>query len=840
MGPWDEAAGNYFEEGLDLPIHTKRGKNAKLPCPLSKYHMQLIINTLGTYLRAMTPHARDSFFAITIVFMILNKPLPYFVGKVRSTRKAIANSSLTSQDERALIDYYKIMRRQGYGRAKEMILYMASKAIKKNGNMMGEQLPDAKWWQSFCTRNNQPMSAVTEEFLNAPKDQANEIALNGCTQQLFDALCSNKYGINFLEHPELIFSCNENLFDLDEAFKQLIHMKTDPPKDKDIEEGLCPDVSHLPSQRVDGKVSVSLVDDIKPRKYLKTSVLTCVNAVGHSLPPFFVHSPHYSDSSRDSYERHTHQRLDEDFFLLWFHEVFLQNPARRGPCILIYDGQNCLVTREMLMAASVNDVIMFCIPANCTGELQPIDMSVKGMFSDVWRSASANKDIENDSKHHSFTRIFKDVWNSVANESVITERFKAIGIFPFSRHSVVTSNLNNVFESDDFGQERLGGFLEPDSDVNQQVRKKDSFINLAMKNPRSNMDKQLDGNQNFLRPAGRITRPTMSILNQPLNEAPSIAQMIGDEDEFREDFPEISNSADEFSSCSDEGGTSMVALSSSITSLPNLVSQKCMADSVPFSPTDRVTSPTMAPHKRHHLPKIPDVSLHERQQSTPTGPVRNIVPQYQRTFHSVPGSVASRKRPSPFGDMRQSAKKTYPLSIRHPPPPQEPRPELLPRGGPPSAELRALEEVLDQARKAKFQKAFEEGSSHTEDSDPLYQLWKTLKFRFLQGGNALRNDWNPISCQVNQVSPSVIEITPKSTGLQANEALQSPYPVNSGCQCSETLRTILTPAGNISVNRNATVIVIMPEKEEPRADNRPTAVDSNGTAREPSNRSTSV
>ena len=736
------------------------------------------------------------------------------------------------------------MRKQGYGRAKEMIMYMASKAIKKNGNIMGEQLPDAKWWQSFCTRNNQPMSPGTEQFLNAPKEHIAEFMLNNCTQQLFEAFTTNKYGINFLEHPELIFSCNENSFDLDDTLKQILNVKEGSAKDKQAtEEGLNSDTHEQPNQRVDGKISVSLVDDDKIRNLLegksqKTSAVTCVNALGHCLPPFFIHSPPTNDSSQGACERQTQERLDEDFFLLWFHEIFLQNPARRGPCLLIYDGQNCLVTREMLMAASVNDVIMFCIPANCTEELQPIDLSINGIFANAWRNVLLSKEIDHELTHQSFARLFKEVWCNVAVETVIIERFKAVGIFPFSRHSAATPILGTVFEGDDFGHERFGALLGPDSDVNFQARKKDNLMNSAMKNSRSNSDKQIDGNQNFMRPAGRITRPTMSSLNQPLNETPIITQMIGEEEEFREDFPEISNSADEFSSCSDEGGTSMVALSSSITSLPNLTMQKGANESISYSPTEHASSPTMAPQKRHLASKVTEAALHERAPFSSAGPVRNMIPQYQRVIHSVPGSL-SRKRPNPFADLRQSVTKGHTLPIRHPPP-QDARQDLLPRGAFNPTELRAFEEIIDQGRKARFQKAFEDGLPHTEDNDPLYQLWRSLKLKYMHFPNVFRNEFNQGSCQVNQVSPSIIEITPKMTGASTVNTRHLSGQASRSCQCSESLRTILTPAGNISVNRNATVIVIMPEKQEPRADNPSTSTDSNGTAREQSNTTTTV
>ena len=736
------------------------------------------------------------------------------------------------------------MRKQGYGRTKEMIMFMASKAIKKNGNVTADQLPDAKWWQSFCTRNNQPVSSGIDEHRTASKSQVNEILLNNCAQQLFDALTNNKFGINFLEHPELIFSSNENFFDLEETSKQILNFKEGADKDKQVaEESLSPHVTDQTSNTVDGKISVSLIDDEKLKnlfdlhgkgKAQKSSVITCVNALGHLLPPFFVHSPQTTDFPFGNCERYTQERLDEDFFLLWFHEVFLRNLARRGPCLLIYDGQNCLVTREMLMAASVNDVIMFCIPASCTDELQPIDMSANGIFSDVWRSVVLNKEFDHELTHHSFTRIFQDVWLSAATESVIAERFKLTGIFPFSRQITAPKSLGADFEGDDFGQERFSAFLGPDSDVNLQARKKDSPMNLPIRNQRSNTDQQTDGNQNFMRPGGRLTRPTMSILNQPLNDVPMINQMIGDEDEFREDFPEISNSADEFSSCSDDGGTSMVALSSGITSVPSLVTYKNATDSVSYSPTDHVTSPKMAPQKRHHSSKVTDVVMHERQMLSTSGPARTMVPQYQRVIHSVPGSL-SRKRPSSFADMRPNTAKNHLPSIRHPPP--DARSEVFTRATSELSELRALEEVLDKGRKAKFFKAFDGGLVYTEDNDPLYQLWRSLKLKSLNTPT-YRNDFNLVSCQVNQVSPSIIEIRPKTTCAQATESRQIPALLNHNCQCSESLRTILTPAGNISVNKNATVIVIMPEKQD--CENLSASIESNGTTREQSNRSTSV
>ncbi|XP_065053905.1 uncharacterized protein LOC135682792 [Rhopilema esculentum] len=762
-------------------------------------------------------------------------------GKVRSAKRAVTTSALSAQDERALIDYYKIMRKQGYGKAKDMIMYMAGKTVKKNGNVSGEPFPSTKWWQSFCARHNQPLANESEEFYGMQKQRVRDMLLSNCTQQLFDGLTSNKYGINFLEHSELIFSCNESSFDLNDMAKRFNQYKSEMGKTgQEACEEMNTDAGDHAVSRVDGKISVSLDNDTRMSKPREVSVITCVNALGQSLPPLFIHMSDNRDTPRGNFEKYAQDRLDDDFFLVWFHDIFLQNLARRGPCILIYDGQNCLVTREMLMAASVNDVIMFCIPAVLSQELQPMDLSLDGVFSETWKNVAVNHEPHNTFiTNQAFTEIFKEFWGNVSSEVVVTDRFKSVGIFPFSRQNITTANLNTVFEGDDFGPERLNPILGPDPDLNLQGRRKDSLVNIAMKNPRSNLgnfDKHVDGNQNFVRPSGRITRPTMSILNQPLNDPPIITQMMNDEDEFREDFPEISNSTDEFSSCSDEGSSSMVALSSSVTSLPNSGPQKGSCDSLPGVSMEHVISPTMAPQKRLHMPKVTEVNLYDRHLLSPPASVRNPMAQFQRVIHTGPGTL-SRKRPSPYAESRPSAPKAYPLSgvsLRYSSP--DIRSDAFIRGQSNIAELRALEEVLDPVRKAKFQKAFDDGLDVTEDFDPLFQLWKSVKLRFIQ--NPGRVEHNPHACQINQVSPSIIEIAPKTTGsaTSADTRLTS-HQTNSSCQCSENFRTILTPAGNLSVNRNATVIVIMPEKQGAQEE---TATGESANGRDQGSCSTSV
>lgn len=768
-------------------------------------------------------------------------------GKVRSAKRAASTQALTAQDERMLIDYYKIMRKQGYGKAKEMIMYMAGKTTKKNGNVLGEAFPSEKWWLSFCARNNQPVSFETDEIYGMPRQEVNNVILNNCSQQLYDALTANKYGINFLEHPELIYSCNENYFNLDTMNQLINKWKLEKEKDEHINgDGIGQAMTSNVDHRVDGKIPVLLGEENSQLRPPRTSVITCVNAVGHTLPPLFIHSPDNRDAIRGCYEKYTSERVDDDFFLLWFHEIFLQNISRRGPCILIYDGSNCMVTREMLMAASVNDVIMFCVPATLSHELQPMDLGTEGIFSDTWKSMLLNQELENGVTSNShFVHLFKEVWSQVATEVVIAERFKAVGIVPFTRQNVTTSNLNTVFESDEFNTDRFGSFMGPDSDVILHAKRKDSYMNAAVKNSRNhlgNAEKQtFDGNQNFIRPSGRITRPTMSMLNQPLNESPIMSQIIPDDDEFREDFPEISNSADDFSSCSDEGNTSMVALSSTVTNLPAVMPPR-HANDCP-STTEHVISPTMALQKRHYIPKMTEPNFpptNERMILSPPGNVRNQLPPFpgRRVIHSVPGALPRKRPANSHHETRPGKIKSHPTStitMRHSP--QEMRPDLFVRNSPSHAELHAFEEVLDQPRKAKFQKAFESGQNSTEDSDPLFMLWKSLKLRY---SNVTRPDYNPFTCQVNQVSPSLVEITPKTTVPSVADVRPTTCPSSSRCHCSENYRTIQTPAGNVQVSKNATVIVIMPETKGNHTDSSTLVGDPDKSQDDSNSRSTPI
>ena len=737
---------------------------------------------------------------------------------------------LSVQDEKALLSFYKVMQKQGYGKIKEMIMHMAGKITRKNGYNAGEAFPNETWWQSFCSRHNVPVTLESNEVFGVPKQQINEVILNKCYQQLLETLVSNRYEINFLDHPELIYSCNENNFLLDRLNCILsCNMQPENRQPDLINHDLDEHVSKIPvapKAERDSSSKVELADSGLSATG-SCSVITCANASGQSLPPMFIHSKSIADSQFNTsdgiVEKVTNRRLDQDFFLIWFHEIFLKNTPRSGPLVLLYDGSNCFLTKDILMAAAMNDVVLLCIPAALSHILQPLDLSLDGIFSASWQNFNFSALGTSSISHVNFSQVFIAVWSTMISSSVITDRFKEVGIYPFLRQNVTILGLEDVTERNN----QFSAAKKDSNDTQKHARE------LTISSKVGCLEKSLDTNQNFMRHAGIITRPTMSNLNQPLTDIPVVTQIITEEDGYTNDFSDAYQepaSADEVSSSSDDGSPNIVSVNTTLS--PNATLSRSSLE----GHSSFVRSPTMTasqqnqnsylayqnhkimPIKKYSVLASPQVKQSPNNNNNNNRETKASGHTLKNGSESPSPSNSSRPmRHSPRAFLSPPSSAFAASLVQAPPRNQFSNLQIL-------ASLNALEELLDHRKISKFQKAYDSRQENTMDLDPLYPVWKSLRVRSVAPLNSARSSVQPhlqpnvqphlqphvqplvqphVPPHVNPASTSVYD-TPVST----NHKETKPFP----CSCMDEYRTIVTPAGNLSVNRKATVVVIMPEK----------------------------
>eukprot|EP00794_Sanderia_malayensis_P012695 gene12695-13997_t len=718
-------------------------------------------------------------------------------GKVKNVIK-IGPQGTPGHNEKSLASYYKMMSKQGYGKTKEMILDMASKLLLISGM---DQLSIEAWWLSFCSRHNQPLFDTDDVFGSTSKQQVNNVTLNDCYQQLLDTFTSNKYDLNFLERPEMIYSCNENNFHFD-RINDLINGGVKIGRSSQGSENLsCSEKSPArlqtqPSFEMNQIGSQAFQDD-------SCSVITCVNAMGNSIPPMFIHKmDNHAVQLNSQFEKQASTRFDQDFFLTWFNDIFLKNlPRSSGPCVLIFDGDNCYVTKDLLVSAAMKDVIMFCIPASLSHALQPLDLSIDGVFHELWRSFLVqNASEKGNVSHANFSQLFLSAWKKIVTKSVVAERFRVLGIYPFFRQNAallgMSDSANNSENSARNGKDVTiveGSVQSLHKDI--LTRAVDSIGQLDKLT-----DANFDSNHNHLRYTGIITRPTMSNLNQPLNDSPALVQFIGNED----DYHDVNSTEDVFSSSEDCHGNPSITSVNSMASAANskLALNKSTSSSFSvISTNQKRLNTSLASHSVqlgnsfHNGAKSqvtsPTYMKHSSVLNTANDSMHTQSPISQIQITNIKGdSLLNRAMPlnTKFtqSTSNTSAKNTSPQKR-----------SSSAMSASTSASLNALEELLSRRRLGKFQNAFEHSQENCNDFDPLYAVWRALKLGI----------FHPPNSNTNQDIR-----TPENKNNRCIDGLD---PGPQSCPCSkDEYRTIVTPSGNVSVNRNATVVVIMPEKPE--------------------------
>jgi hypothetical protein len=72
----------------------------------------------------------------------------------------------------------------------------------------------------------------------------------------------------------------------------------------------------------------------------------------------------------------------------WFKDTFIPQAEKRNksgkPILLIYDSHGSYEKYELLHLAKEHKIILFSLPPHMTHKLQPLDVSVFGLFVHAW------------------------------------------------------------------------------------------------------------------------------------------------------------------------------------------------------------------------------------------------------------------------------------------------------------------------------------------------------------------------------------------------------------------------------------------------------------------------
>ena len=317
---------------------------------------------------------------------------------------------LSAEDEKKLASYLIDVSKQGYGKSKEIILYMATQIAVKRGKKVEGCLSEM-WWRHFLKRNPEISMRATQNF-GIVRTLVTRTTIEQFYERLYETLTDNPYG-SLLEKPHLIFNCDESGFEFDSINKTVAAARG---------------AKHIPR--------------VSKGQHEKVTVLACSSAAGNSLPPMLIYKsqsgrvPNGVQEGAPTNTLFTAQKsgwIDKDLYLKWFNELFLKHIPEERPVLLLVDGHKAHVTQDVIETAIRNKILVFCLPAHSSHLLQPLDLSLFGPLKRGWVRACAafNHIASMVVNQRNFAKIFNVAWHSSNTPQVIRGGFRRAGIYPF-------------------------------------------------------------------------------------------------------------------------------------------------------------------------------------------------------------------------------------------------------------------------------------------------------------------------------------------------------------------------------------------------------------------------
>ena len=337
-------------------------------------------------------------------------------GRVKPGSVWGKKTKLSTADESALLKAATTRAQKGIGFSKGTFLRYVGVFAEERGLNFKRNKPSDMWWRSlkarhpnFSLRSPEPTAANRHSAMTRER-----------IQQYFGSLKEVMDLNNFHEHPEKIWN-------MDETGIQTAHK---PPKV----------IAAKGAKTVHGRASIS-------RETI--TVIACGNAVGLSIPPYFIvpgktskklhgfdielctdpTSPLHGAKFSVSESGWTKEGIGR----LWFKEHFLPNIGHARPQVLIFDGHGSHNNTEFIKIAREENIILGELPSHTSNWTQLFDRSVFKSLKNSW-----NNHVDNFVKssgislgHSSFLRVFGKAWEESVTRSNISSGFRATGIFPF-------------------------------------------------------------------------------------------------------------------------------------------------------------------------------------------------------------------------------------------------------------------------------------------------------------------------------------------------------------------------------------------------------------------------
>ena len=325
-----------------------------------------------------------------------------------------SNPLLTRDEELTLVEHVEVLAELGYGYTNMQLKLLAGDLAQHLGRRPSSKPLSNNWLTGFLKRWQDRLKSLNPRSLEACRAK-------GST-------------------PEII----DNYYNELENILEKYHLKDKPHLIYNLDEtGLQP--NHTPPNVI--APSNSKPQSITSPRSTTVTLLGCINAIGNSLPPFFVfkgkrYNPDLMKGatagsvgvmSDSGWSNSTNfQQYLQDHFLRFKQS----DPDPAQHTLLLYDGHASHVSASLIDWAKDNRIVLFVLPPHTSHLLQPLDVAVFGPFKTFYNSECSlfmRRNIGQTITRFNMCDIACKAYSKAMTPANIQAAFRKTGIHPYDK-----------------------------------------------------------------------------------------------------------------------------------------------------------------------------------------------------------------------------------------------------------------------------------------------------------------------------------------------------------------------------------------------------------------------
>ena len=182
------------------------------------------------------------------------------------------------------------------------------------------------------------------------------------------------------------------------------------------------------------------------------TVMAGFNAMGMYLPPLLVfpgkrlRNVNQEDLPDANFKQTEKGWMTAELFyefMVDFH-AYCVDEGIPFPVIMYIDGHSSHISLATSEFCSEKEIVLYCLPPNCTHVLQPCDFALFGPLKSFWKSAVKEWQLENLGRvveKDTFPKVFRGAWEKVTTLEIAIRGFKGTGLFPLDVKAVDRKRL---------------------------------------------------------------------------------------------------------------------------------------------------------------------------------------------------------------------------------------------------------------------------------------------------------------------------------------------------------------------------------------------------------------